>query len=93
MGQQPLVPRRELGLILEIVDRGAERVGTMLSSHSAQLPQCVLQTLRQTLEALAKADRARLPIRIREREVIEQMRKQLPRYRHSQLSHVSEVAL
>jgi len=41
--------------------------------HAAQLPQGVLHALAQTFKALREADRRRLPVRVRQHEVIDQV--------------------
>ena len=70
-----------------------EIVGAVLERHPAQAPQRALHAGAQGLEALARTDRHRLPVRIRQHEVIQQVCKALPRDRHLQLAHVREVRL
>src|ERR1035437_3279403 len=88
---QALVTIRELCRMSHVVDRGREPVGAVPMRHFAQLPQRVLQPLAQALKTLGKAYRARLPVRVRQHEVIDQVRKTLSLYGHAQLFHVREV--
>jgi len=55
--------------------RGGERIGAMHPRHATQLPQGVLPAGAQALEALGEADRPRLPVRVGQHEVIDQVRK------------------
>src|ERR1017187_10278492 len=88
---QAFVTISEICRISHVVDRRREPVGAMPMRHFAQLPQRVLQPFAQALKALGKAHRSRLPVRVRQHEVIDQVRKTLPLYRHPQLFHVREV--
>src|ERR1022692_2610620 len=88
---QALVTIRELCRISHVVDRRREPVGAVPMRHFAQLPQRVLQPLAQALKTLGKAYRSRLPVRVRQHEVIDQVRKTLSLYGHAQLFHVREV--
>ena len=60
--------------------------------HAAQLPQGVLQPLAQTLVTLREADRPRLPVRVRQHEVVDQVFQPHATDRHPQLGTVREVA-
>jgi hypothetical protein len=91
MIHQPLVSLRELLLVRSIVHRQTHPVGTMPPRHGTQLPQRVLKTFAQTLEALRKADRRRLPVRVGQHEVVDQVVKALALDRHAQLVHRGEV--
>jgi hypothetical protein len=51
-----------------------QRIGAMHSGHAAQFGQGVLQPVAEALEALAEADRARLPVRVGQHEVVDQVR-------------------
>src|ERR1019366_2412995 len=88
---QAFVTISEICRISHVVDRRREPVGAMPMRHFAQLPQRVLQPLAQALKALGKAHRSRLPVRVRQHEVIDQVRKTLSLYGHAQIFHVSEV--
>ena len=59
--------------------------------HLAQFPDRVLQPFAQALEALGIAHRPRFPVRVRQHEVIDQVRKALPLDGDAQLFHVREV--
>jgi hypothetical protein len=87
MFQQALVTFREVASLRQIVHRTAHPVATMPLGYATQLPQRVLQAHTQALEALRKAERHRLPIRVGQHEVIDQM----PRDGHVQTVHVREV--
>src|ERR1035441_10796592 len=86
---QALVTIRELCRISHVVDRRREPVGAVPMRHFAQLPQRVLQPLAQALKTLGKAYRSRLPVRVRQHEVIDQVRKTLSLYRSEE--HTSEL--
>src|ERR1035438_4479755 len=88
---QAFVTISEICRISHVVDRRREPVGAMPIRHFAQLPQRVLQPFAQALKALGKAHRSRLPVRVRQHEVIDQVRKTLSLYGHAQLFHVREV--
>ena len=59
--------------------------------HAAQLPQGVLQTLAQRLQAFRETDRRRFPVRVRQHRVVGQVRKRLTGNRHTQVAQVREV--
>jgi len=91
IAHQSLIALGELGGTDRVVHRRRKPVRAMPLRHLAQLPQRVLQTFAQALEALREAHRPRLPVRVRQHEVIDQVRKTLPLDRHAQLFHVREV--
>jgi hypothetical protein len=91
MRQQRLITPRELLPLRQIVDRRAQTVGAMPQRHAAQLPQRVLQPVAETLEALGKADGRRLPVRVGQHKVVDQVRERLPLDRHAQRAHVREI--
>jgi hypothetical protein len=91
VGQQRLVAPRELLLVAQVVDRGAQAVGAMPLRHASQLPQGVLQPLAEALEALGKTDRYRLPIGVGQHQVVHQVGERLALDRHAQGVHVREV--
>ena len=63
----------------------------MLGRHTAERPHRVLKPGTETLEALRKTERHVLPVRMRQHEVVDQMRERLAVDRHAQLAHVREV--
>ena len=73
MLQQASVARLKLALGREVVDRRAQAVAAMPSRYSSEFPQRILQAVGQRLERLRPAERHRLPIRVREDEVVRQM--------------------
>lgn len=91
MFQQALVTFREVASLRQIVHRTAHPVAAMPLGYATQLPQRVLQAHTQALEALGKTERHRLPIRVGQHEVIDQMIEPLPRDGHVQTVHVREV--
>lgn len=72
--------------------RRGQPVRTMHRRHPAQPPQGVLQPLAQTLVALGEAERPRLPVRVRQHEVVEQVLEHDTADRHPQRGAVGEVA-
>jgi hypothetical protein len=91
MFQEALVMFREVASLGQIVHRAAHPVAAMPLGYATQFPQCVLQAHTQALEALRKAERHRLPIRVGQHEVVDQMIEPLPRDGHVQTVHVREV--
>jgi hypothetical protein len=57
--------------------RRGQRIGAMHLRHTAEFPKGILQPSAQTLEALRKADHARLPVRVGQHKVVNQVRKRL----------------
>ena len=88
---QVTVPRAKLAIFRKVVDRGAEAVAAMLARYAAQFPKGLLQPAADGLERFGKANRHELPIRVREREVIEQMIERLSVKGDSQRVHVGKV--
>jgi hypothetical protein len=70
---------------------GGQRIGAMHPRHSAQLPQGVLQPGAQTLETLGEADRPRLPVRVGQHEVVDQVRKRHAAKGDAQVGAMREV--
>ena len=70
---------------------GGQRVGAMHLRHTAQLGQGVLQPGAEALEALGEANGARLPIRVGQHEVVDQVGKRLTVDRDAQAGAVREV--
>ncbi|MCH9033628.1 MAG: Hpt domain-containing protein [Planctomycetes bacterium] len=64
-----------------------------LSQTAAQLEQCVLQSLRETLEALRKTHRARLPVRVRQHEMVNHVVEGLTRNGYPKRPHPREIRL
>src|ERR1039457_7168791 len=91
VAQQTLVALRELGRIARVVDRRRQPISPMPLRHFAQFPNRVLQSLAQTFEALGIAHCPRFPVRVRQHEVINQVRETLPLDSDAQLFHVREV--
>ncbi len=65
----------------------------MLLRHTAQSPESLLQSLAQAFEALRVAQRYVFPVRVRQDEVVNHVRKGLPRNGHAHLFHVREIGL
>ena len=89
--QQGLIALRELAAFAQIVHRRAQAIGPVTRRHRPQLRQGVLQPVTEALETLREADRRRLPVRVRQHEVIEQVLEALSLDRHLQVAHVREV--
>ena len=89
--QQRLVTLRELLLVRQVVDRRAQPIRPMPRRHAPQLDERVLQAPAQALEALREADRHRLPVRVRQHEVVHQVVEALPLDRHRQPVHRREI--
>jgi len=88
---QVLVTLAKIPLRREIVDRGAQAVAAMPPRHAVQLPQGLLESAAQCLERFGEADHGELPIRVGEREVIQQVVERLAVDRDAQRVHVGEV--
>jgi hypothetical protein len=98
VGQQRLVAPGEshaaLGLSLRQPLHGRRQaIRPVLAGNSAQFPQRILEPLAQALETLRVADRAGLPVRVRQHKMIDQMREGLTRKRDTQGRHVGEIRL
>ena len=59
--------------------------------HAAQFPHGVLKPFAEALEALRKTDRDRLPVRVRQHPVVDQVVERLAADRHGQALHVGEI--
>ena len=57
----PFIAPVELLQITHVVHRARQAVGAVFGRHRAQLPDRVLPSLAEALQALGVADRARLP--------------------------------
>jgi hypothetical protein len=95
---EPVVLQQTLVMSLEHLGLGPRRhgrrqpVGAVDLGRATHLPQGVLQPLTETLQALGKTERPGLPIRVRQHEVINQMRKGHASDGHPQGVAVREVA-
>jgi hypothetical protein len=89
--QQPLVAALKGRAIAPRRNRGGQGIGAMDPRHAAQFHQGILQAVAEALEALGKADGARLPVRVGQHEVVDQVRKPLTADRHLQARRVCEV--
>jgi hypothetical protein len=90
--QQRLVALRERRRTLRPRrDRRRQPVGAVQLRRAAQFPQGVLQALGQALVALREADRPRLPVRVGQHEVVDQVVERRPGDGHAQVGAVREV--
>lgn len=88
---QVSIARAKLVIIGEVVHGRAEAIAAVPSRHAAQRPQRFLESAAERLERLGEANADRLPIRVREREVIQQVVERLAGDRDAQAIHVREV--
>ena len=93
MAHQRCVARREGLGVIEFVHGRAQAVGLVTVRHATQLPEGVLQSGNQGLEALAEADRGRLPVGVGKDEMVEQMVEGTALNRDRQRRHVREIRL
>jgi hypothetical protein len=92
MAQQRLIALLEhFRLRLPRLHRRRQPVGAMHCRHAAQLPQRILQPLAQALQALRKTNRARLPVRVGQHEMVHQVWERRAGDGHLQLGAVREV--
>ena len=89
--QQPRVPLGKLFRVRAVVDSQAHPIRTMSPGHAAQFPHGVLKPFAEALEALGKTDRDRLPVRVRQHPMVEQVVERLAADRHGQALHVGEI--
>lgn len=75
------------------VDRGGQAIGAVPPGNPSQFPQGVLKTFAEALEALGEADRAGLPVGVRQDEVIDQVVERLAGDGDAESAHVGEVTL
>jgi hypothetical protein len=71
---------------------GGQPIGAVPLRDTAQFPQRVLQPFAQALVALRETDRARLPVRVGEHEVVDQVVERDALDGHAQVGAVREVA-
>lgn len=89
--QEVAIAGLELARRRQVVDRGAQAIGTMSPGRAAQLPQRVLQAVGQRLERLRSAHRHRLPVRVGQHEVVGQVIERPAGDRDAQFVHRGEV--
>jgi len=89
--QEVAIAGLELARRRQVVDGGAQAVGAMSPGYAAQLPQRVLQAVGQRLERLGGAHRHRLPVRVGQHEVVDQVIEWLAGDRDAQFVHRGEV--
>ena len=87
---QRLITAREL-LRPRSLNRQRHPIGAMELRHAAERPHRVLKARAETLETLGKTERRMLPVRVRQHEVVDQVRERLAVDRHAQFGHVREV--
>jgi hypothetical protein len=73
------------------LNRQAHAITAMVFRHAAQRPHRVLKTFGKTLETLREANAHMLPVRMRQHEVVEQMRERRAVDGHAQVVHAREV--
>lgn len=92
MTQQCLITLRERGrTFCPRRDGRRQPVGTVQLRHTAQFPQGVLQALAEALVALGEANRARLPVRVGQDKVIDQVIEGRAGNAHTQVGAMREV--
>ena len=91
--QQRLIALREGRRTFRTRRNGRRQpVGAMYGRYAAQLPQGILQALAEALVALGEADGPRLPVRVRQDKVVDQMVEGRAGDGHTQFGAVREVA-
>src|SRR6185312_362027 len=73
-------------------DGRRQPIGAVQLRHAAQFPQGVLQALAETLVALGEANRARLPVRVGQDKVVDQVIEGRAGNGHTQVGAMREVA-
>jgi hypothetical protein len=91
MPQQRLIPLRERLPVFARRDGRRQPVGAVHLRDGAQFPEGVLQALAEALQALAKAQRARLPVRVGQHEMEDEVREGHATDGHFQAAAVGEV--
>src|SRR5206468_1661990 len=99
LGLQTVMREQRLVTLLERLlpfdawlHRRRQPIGAMALWHAAQFPQRVLHSLAQALEAFREADRARLPVRVGQHKVVNQVRERDAVDRHAELGAMREIA-
>jgi len=87
--QSVVSPREELAA--RRLHRQAHPIGPMLGRHATQGPHRILKAVTETLETLRKTQRHVFPVRVRQHEVIDQVRERLAGNCHAQIGQVREV--
>ena len=87
LGEVPAAALRQL------VGCRRQIVGAVFDRHTAETPEGGLHACAQCLKTLARANRHRLPVRVRQHEVIQQMRERLAGDDHFELAHVRKIRL
>jgi hypothetical protein len=91
MRQQALVTLRERPAVNHVVDRRTQAIGAMTLGRAAQFPQSVLQAFAEALEALGEADGHRLPVRVGQHKVVDQVVEALPLQGYAQVGQIGEI--
>ena len=73
VGQQVAIPGLEFAGRREVVHGGGQTVAAVPPRHAAQFPHRILQAVGQRLERLRRTHRHRLPIRVGQHEVVDQV--------------------
>lgn len=89
--QELAIPLVKLPFLAQVVHGRRKAVAAVPPRHASQFPQRILQALAEGLERLRRAERDRLPVGIRQREVIRQMGEGPAGERHRQRFEVGEV--
>src|SRR5262245_40699984 len=92
VAQQTLVTLGKRRSLCPRWHRRRQPIRPMQLRHAAQFPQGVLQPETETLVALRKAHRARLPVRVRQHEMVDQVIERQALDGHLQTGAVGEVA-
>jgi hypothetical protein len=74
------------------LDGSRQSIGAVQLGHAAQLPQGVLQTFRETFQALGETHGARLPVGVGQHEVVDHVVERTSVDGHAQVGAVGEVA-
>jgi hypothetical protein len=93
MGHQGLIAPGEHFRLRIGIDRRGQAIGAVPPGNPSQFPQGVLQPFAEALKALGEADRAGLPVGIRQDEVVDQMVERLAGDGDAEIGHVGEVTL
>ena len=93
LAQRPVAPGHVLDRVLaQVAERRRQAVGAVLAGRAAEMPQRVLQPLRERREALAAQHHPGMgEARPGEAEVIEHVVQRLPRHGHAERVHAGEV--
>ena len=99
LGLQTVMREQRLVALLERLrpfdarlHRRRQPIGAMTLGHAAQFPQRILHPFAEALQALREADRARLPVRVSQHKVVDQVRERGAVDRHAKLAAMREVA-